>query len=105
MKKLVAAIALTLAAATAHAGIIATIPNKAGSTIKLTDGKTSTCNGDWHLLYATADTGRTTTGCWMFNSDVNEIVAVYEDGTTYTYPTSAITLTKYFNARYSKENK
>lgn len=63
MKRIIAAIALALAAATAHAGVVGFINNEAGSTIKLTDAK---CNErGWSSLYATAKGGRTFHGCWF----------------------------------------
>lgn len=104
MKRIIAAIAMTLAlAATAYAGVVATIPNKAGNTIKLTDGKHGDCSGDgWNLAFATGSGGRTITGCWMYSETAEEIVIVYEDGETYTYPVNSLRLTKYFNTKYNK---
>lgn len=107
MKRSIVTIALMLAATTAHAGIIATINNEAGSTIKLTDGKCdigtkSHSKKGWSALFATAGNGRTIEGCWFWNSDVQEIIAVYEDGSTYAYPSQSITITDYFRKTYGK---
>lgn len=104
MKRIMAALALVAAmAVTAQAGVVAYIKNEAGSTIKLTDG---TCESKgWSRLFASGKGGRTISGCWFYNSDISEVIAVYDDGTTYSYPSTALSLTSYFYAQYGKDSK
>jgi hypothetical protein len=86
-----AILTLVLAAPIAHAEKWLEYPNKAGGKIILFANK---CRDETrpalHAAMATIPSGQTLHGCWgLIAGDVH---IVYEDGTTYSYPSGAFTL-------------
>jgi hypothetical protein len=101
MKKLLIAIALG-AMTTAHAGTFATLPNKAGGKIVLTD-ENCVMNGtnypDWRRVYNYGTSGQSSEGCWNVEDEV--IVVVWSDSSgKYRYPMENFTLAP----KYQKKN-
>lgn len=67
----------------AHADTIATMKNKAGGLIILTDVVTTQCKGFVGAAYATADDNKTSWGCWF--SDEIMVHIRWHDGDTRAY--------------------
>ena len=92
--------ALCMAALSAQAGTLATVPNSEGGLIRFTDLR---CTADYPLRYGfdryvtgTAANGESITGCWKWDSD-DQTASVYwvEFGKIYTYESGAMTFTDY----------
>ena len=89
MKKLL--LTLLLAAGTAHAEIIATMPNKAGGLIYLTDVSSEKCK-PWRTVFANNDSGKSIWGCWFLDDVVIHIK--WDDSGTSTFHAGSFTLMK-----------
>ena len=81
MKRLLIALALC---GVVHAETIATLKNKAGGYIILTDVATDRCSGFVGAAYTTRSDNQTTWGCW-FSDDMMVHIRWY-DGDTRAYP-------------------
>lgn len=81
MKRLLIALALC---GVVNAETIATLKNKAGGYIILTDVATDRCRGFVGAAYATMENNQTTWGCW-FSDDMMVHIRWY-DGDTRAYP-------------------
>ena len=75
---------LALCFGLAQAETIATLKNKAGGYIILTDVATDRCRGFVGAAYATMENNQTTWGCW-FSDDMMVHIRWY-DGDTRAYP-------------------
>jgi hypothetical protein len=85
----IVALVLALTATQAHATAIATMPNKAGGEIILTDVVADVCNGNM-IAYTTSPTGPTQYGCWW--NDERMVHIMYDnDGRTWSHPISNFT--------------
>lgn len=89
MKKLL--LTLLLAASAAHAEIIATMPNKAGGMLYLTNNVTEKCK-PFRTMFANNSEGKSIFGCWFLDEVV--IHVRWEDGGTSAFPVEAFTLVK-----------
>ena len=88
---LIAALAAALAVP-ATAGVIATLENKGGGQIKLTDDICKSREGQdlaWLFAYSTLPGGKFLTGCWMVADD--DVLVIYDNGGVRLYPMDAFT--------------
>lgn len=67
--KLSTIILSAMLATTAHAEVIATMPNNAGGQIKLTDNTGNCAKDSTNVAYSTSDTGAFLIGCWFTVDD------------------------------------
>lgn len=74
----------------AHADTIATLRNKAGGLIVLTDVVTERCKGFAGAVYTISDNNQTSWGCWM--SDELMVHVRWSDGDTRAYPIESFTV-------------
>ena len=74
----------------AHADTIATLRNKAGGVIVLTDVQTDRCRDFVGAVYATMDNNQTSWGCWF--SDDLMVHIKWNDGDTRAYPIDSFTI-------------
>lgn len=81
MKKLLLAL---LFAGSAMADPVATLSNKAGGMIVLTNNRSKLCSEPNLLAYTTTATGTTLTGCW--NVDTLHVFILWSDGALKSYP-------------------
>ena len=84
MKKL---LIIALLCGSAYADTVATLRNKSGGLIVLTDVPTDTCKGFTAAAYATTENNKTLWGCWF--SDDLMVHVRWDDGDTRAYPISA----------------
>lgn len=89
MKKLL--LTLLLAASAAHAEIIATMPNKAGGLIYLTNNVTDKCR-PLRAMFANSKDGNSLWGCWFLDEVV--IHVKWNEGGTSAFPVEAFTIVK-----------
>jgi hypothetical protein len=81
---------LALCSGLANADTVATLQNKAGGVIVLTDVSTERCRGFAGAVYATADNSQTYWGCWF--SDDMMVHIRWADGDTRAYPLEKFTV-------------
>ena len=86
MKKIAIAM-LAFAGFAATADTVATLRNKAGGVIVLTDVQTDTCKAFAGSVYTTVDNGKSLWGCWF--SDDLMVHVRWSDGDTRAYPINA----------------
>lgn len=84
MKKL---LIIALLCGSAYADTVATLRNKGGGLIVLTDVQTEGCKGFAASVYATTEQNKTIWGCWF--SDDLMVHVRWEDGDTRAYPITA----------------
>lgn len=85
----IVALVLALTATQADATVIATLPNKAGGEIILTDVTTEVC-GTGMIAYTTSPTGPTVYGCWW--SDERMVHITYDNSSNvWSHPISNFT--------------
>lgn len=75
---------IALCAGLSHAEVVATLKNRAGGYIVLTDVVTDRCREFAGSVYTTSDNNQTTWGCW-FTDDVMVHIR-WNDGDTRAYP-------------------
>lgn len=83
MKRLLGLMLAAMTAAAAHADTVATLNNRAGGVIVLTDVATDSCRGFVGAVYATGERNRTMWGCWF--SDDLMVHIRWDDGDTRAY--------------------
>ena len=76
----------------AQADVIATLENKAGGLIYLTDVATKGCSSNMKAVYATSKEGKSIWGCW-FVDDVSVHIK-WDSGDSSAFPAGAFTLMK-----------
>lgn len=84
--------AAIFAVTVAHADVIATLENRAGGLIYLTDVATKGCSSNMKAVYATSKEGKSIWGCW-FVDDVSVHIK-WDSGDSSAFPASAFTLMK-----------
>jgi hypothetical protein len=85
----IVALVLALTATQVQATVIATMPNKAGGEIVLTDVPAEQC-GTGFISYTTSPNGPTLYGCWW--SDERMVHISYDNGSnTWSHPISNFT--------------
>jgi hypothetical protein len=87
MKKLLLALAFC---GFAHADTVATLKNKAGGLIILTDVVTEQCRNFVGAAYTTRSDNQTSWGCWF--SDDMMVHIRWHDGDTRAYPIDSFTI-------------
>jgi hypothetical protein len=87
----------------AHADTIATLKNRAGGQIVLTDVETTQCKGFVGAAYSTGDNNQTTWGCW-FSDDLMVHIRWY-DGDTRAYPLVNFVVNEEVLRRYKDRKK
>lgn len=83
---------LLLAVGVAHADVIATMENRAGGLIYLTDVSLKGCGSNGRAVYATSKEGKSIWGCW-FVDDVSVHIK-WDSGDSSAFPAGAFTLMK-----------
>lgn len=101
MKKLM--IVLALCAGMAQAETIATLRNKAGGLIVLTDVVTERCKGFAGAVYTISDNNQTQWGCWM--SDELMVHVRWSDGDTRAYPIDNWTINEEVLKRFRERRR
>lgn len=76
-------LSLLAAASIAHADTVATLNNRAGGLIVLTDVMTDSCRSFAGTVYATTSSNKTLWGCWF--SDDMMVHIRWDDGSTTAY--------------------
>jgi hypothetical protein len=94
---------LMLCAGMAHADIIATLRNKAGGLIVLTDVSIDRCKNYAGTAYATGSDSKTTWGCWF--SDDLMVHVRWTDGDTTAYPLENFTVNEEVVKRFRERRK
>lgn len=100
MKKLI--LIAALAASCACADTVATLRNKSGGLIVLTDVQTDSCRGYAGSVYTTTDTNRSLWGCWF--SDDTMVHVRWSDGDTRAYPIDAFEVNAQTARRLKERN-
>ena len=82
---------MAILAIQADAEIIATMPNKAGGMMYLTNNTTDRCK-PLRAMFANNSDGKSIWGCWMIDEMIIHIK--WDDGGTSAFPVDAFTLVK-----------
>jgi len=83
MKRLLGLVLAAMTTVAAHADTVATLRNKAGGVIVLTDVTTDSCRGFVGAAYSTTSSNRTMWGCWF--SDDLMVHIKWSDGDSTAY--------------------
>lgn len=85
-----------LMSSAANAGILATVPNKVGGTLHLTDGKNNCNPGSFYAFILRSDQ-QLQGGCWSYilESNYEMIQITWSDGRTMVYPSNIWDMTPY----------
>lgn len=100
MKKLI--LIAAIAASSVYADTVATLRNRSGGMIVLTDVQTDSCRGFAGSVYTTTDTNRTLWGCWF--SDDTMVHVRWSDGDTRAYPIDAFEVNAQTARRFKERN-
>ena len=94
---------LLLWCSVAHADIIATLKNRAGGVIVLTDVPTDRCKNYAGTAYATGSDSKTSWGCWF--SDDLMVHIRWTDGDTTAYPIENFTVNEEAVKRFRERRR
>ena len=100
MKKLL--LIAALAATSVYADTVATLRNKDGGLIVLTDVQTESCRNFAGSVYATTESNRSIWGCWI--SDDKMVHVRWYDGDTRAYPIDAFEVNAQTARRLKERN-